>query len=89
MKINMTLRLELRNLELTDAADPLLERKTTWRPRWGYFPPTQGPNKDARSHELPVFVQAAKDELAALIAKHGVEALGAHIEIVREDVTSE
>lgn len=85
MKVNLSIRMHMVQLEIGDHLDPKLHSKQRWRTRWGSFPRTAGPGAQ-KNFELPPFVQAAKDELAAIIAQHGVEALAGSVEIVMEDV---
>lgn len=93
MKINITVRLQLVNLEVGDHLDPSLYNNHRYKTRWGNFGPTEGPavhpRYPASNTDLAPFVAAAKQELAALLAKHGVEALGGSVEIVPERVSEE
>jgi hypothetical protein len=89
MKVNLTIRFQMTNLELPDHLDPGMYSKNSWRTRWGHFSATEGPIARPRhpyDRERELFVEAARAELAGLLAKHGVDALGGTVEIIQEDV---
>jgi|LakMenEpi03Aug12_release.lakeMendotaPanAssembly.Ray.scaffolds.fasta_scaffold12040_25 hypothetical protein len=88
MKVNVTVRFYMKNLELPDTLDPMLLNKRGWRTRYGSFYATEGPDarpKGPYDREPDLFVQAARAELEELLAKHGASALCGHVEIVPED----
>ena len=89
MKVNLTIRMHMVQLDLPDHLDPKLYSKNRWRTRWGSFPIKAGPNASPYNSELQPFVAAAKQELAALLAQHGVDALSGSVEIVMEPVPKE
>lgn len=90
MKVNLTIRMQL-VLDIPDHLDPALHSHSHWRTTCGHFARMAGPGATDSRHpsKLQPFVEAAKHELAAIIAEHGVDALSGSVQIVLQPVPQE
>lgn len=88
MKVHMRLLLET-DIQLPDELHPGIGA-SGWVSRYGYIAATEGPRAQGNGADnnanAKEWVRAARAELAAMIAKHGVSCLPASLEIRPEEI---
>lgn len=94
MKVNLTIRMNLCNVEIGDHLDPKLHSTNRWRTRYGHFCATEGPAAQRTAHssyttDVPPFVAEARRQLDAILAEYGADAFSGYVEIVQERVGKE